>query len=68
MIQRKLLHQVRPHSLDSDGMNNRIPYLYTAIPEHRDVISNAAAFVVRLMTTPADALEMGGTILVREFA
>lgn len=54
--------------LDSDGMNNRIPYLYTPIPEHRDVITNAGAFVVRLMTTPADALEMGGSVRIREFA
>lgn len=54
--------------LDADGMNNRIPYLYTPIPEHRDVISNASALVCRLNTTPADSIEVGGTMLVREFA
>lgn len=53
-------------TLDEDGMNNRIPYLYIPLPEHVDIMANAAALVCRLNTTPADALLTQGTVLVRE--
>jgi hypothetical protein len=51
---------------DSDGMNNRIPYIWNPNPEHRDIVANAAAFVCRLNTTPNDAILLNGTMLVRE--
>lgn len=52
---------------DSDGMNSRIPYIWLPPPEHRDLVANAAAFVCRLKTTPADSILLSGTALVREF-
>lgn len=54
--------------MDADGMNNRIPYLYIPVPEHRVVVSNAAAAVIRLNTTPVDALAVNGKVTVREFS
>jgi hypothetical protein len=51
---------------DSDGWNPRSPFIYTPIPEHRRVVTNAAAIVVRLNTTPADAFTANGTAVVRE--
>lgn len=50
----------------SDGMNVRIPYVYLPPPEHRIVVANAAALVVRLVTTPADAVTMNGTMVFSE--
>jgi hypothetical protein len=49
-----------------DGMNNRIPYVYCPPAEHRDLVSNAAAMVFRLNTTPADAILISGDMRVRE--
>lgn len=51
----------------SDGMNNRIPWIYAPIPEDMPMIFNAQALVIRLVTTPNDSIEMGGTCLVEEF-
>lgn len=51
---------------DSDGMNSRIPYFWLPAPEHRDIVANAAAFIVNLNTTPADSILLNGTVLVRE--
>jgi hypothetical protein len=53
-------------NLDSDAWNSRIPYLYQPTPEDRFIVANAQAFVVRLNTTPADALSVNGSMLVRE--
>lgn len=50
----------------ADGMNVRIPYVYLPPPEHRVAIANAAALVVRLVSTPADAVTMNGTIYLSE--
>lgn len=50
----------------SDGMNSRVPFVWPPAPEHRMVVANAAAMVVRLNTTPADAVAMNGTLLIRE--
>jgi|SRR5580765_3137724 len=49
-----------------DGFNNRIPYVYAPPAEHRDLVSNAAAMVFRLNTTPADAILISGDMRVRE--
>lgn len=48
------------------GMNNRAGWIWTPRPEHQPIVANAAAAVVRLDTTPADALVMSGLLLVRE--
>jgi hypothetical protein len=50
----------------SDGMNSRVPYVLLPPPEHREIVANAAAIVFRLNTTPADAILMNGTMVVRE--
>lgn len=50
----------------SDGMNVRVPYVYLPPPEHRIIMANAAAVVFRLNTTPADAVTMNGSMVVRE--
>lgn len=51
---------------DSDGWNVRIPYIWLPAPEHRPIVSNAAAFVFRLNSTPTDAITCNGSMLVRE--
>ena len=53
-------------NLHSDGLNVRIPYDYAPMPEHRVQVANAQAVVFRLNTTPADAVTMNGTMIVRE--
>lgn len=53
-------------NLHSDGMNVRVPYVWMPPPEHRLLVANAQAVVVRLVTTPADAVTMNGTCIVRE--
>ena len=53
-------------NLHSDGMNVRVPYVWMPPPEHRLIVANAQAVVVRLVTTPADAVTMSGTCVVRE--
>lgn len=50
----------------SDGWNVRVPYLYPPAPEDVPLAANPTALVVRLNTTPADALTCSGTVLVRE--
>ena len=52
--------------LHSDGMNVRVPYVWLPPPEHRHLIANAQAWVCRLVSTPADAVTMNGTCVVRE--
>lgn len=51
---------------DSDGWNNRIPYLWLPAPEHRPIIASAAAWCLRLTTTPADSITVNGSLIVRE--
>lgn len=51
---------------DVDGWNVRSPYLWLPAPEHRPVVANAAAFVVRLNTTPADSITVSGSLKIRE--
>lgn len=53
-------------NLHSDGLNVRIPYVYLPPPEHRIIVANAQAVVVRLVSTPADAVTMNGVAIVRE--
>lgn len=49
-----------------DGSNNRIPYGYIPPAEHRRLVANAAAVIMNLNTTPADAILMSGVMYVRE--
>lgn len=49
-----------------DGFNNRIPYVYAPPAEHRDIVANAAAIILNLNTTPADAILISGEMTVRE--
>ena len=49
-----------------DGWNNRIPYGYIPPAEHRDLVANAAAIILNLNTTPADAFLANGEMTVRE--
>lgn len=51
---------------DTDGWNVRIPYIYLPAPEHRAIVSNAAAIVCRLSSTPTDAITTSGRMMVRE--
>lgn len=51
---------------DADGWNSRVPYLWLPAPEHRPVIANAAAWVFRLTSTPADSISVNGSCIVRE--
>lgn len=53
-------------NLHSDGMNVRVPYVWIPPQEHPYVVANAQAIVVTLLTTPADAVTMNGTAIVRE--
>lgn len=53
-------------NLHSDGMNIRVPYVWMPPPEHRILVANAQALVARLVSTPADAVSMNGTMIVRE--
>lgn len=53
--------------LDAVGWNVRIPFLHTWLPEERPDCSQAdTTIVVRLLSTPADALSVSGTLTVRE--
>jgi|ERR1043166_1529614 hypothetical protein len=52
--------------IDADGFNNRVPYLYLPAPEHRPIVANAEAIVFRLNTTPADAILLSSTMIIRE--
>lgn len=53
-------------NLDSDGMNNRIGYDFLPPEANRPVVANAAAIVLRLVTTPVTATLLNGTIHVAE--
>lgn len=53
-------------NMHSDGWNVRVPYVWLPPPEHRFPVVNASAIVARLVSTPADAITMNGTLLVRE--
>lgn len=50
----------------SDTMNSRIPYVWLPPPEHRSLVANSAAIVLNLNSTPASALTMNGSMIVRE--
>jgi hypothetical protein len=53
-------------TFDAPGLNSRVGMDDLLPPEHRMPITNAAAFTVRLNTTPADALAVNVTVWVRE--
>lgn len=53
-------------TLIADGWNNRSPWVYFPAPEHRIVVANAQAVVVRLNTAPADSLSISGSLIFRE--
>jgi hypothetical protein len=53
-------------TLHADGWNVRVPFVYAPAPEHRIPVANAEAVVVKLLSTPADALSISGTLIVRE--
>lgn len=50
----------------SGGWNVRSPFDALGAPEHRLIISNAAALCLRLNTTPADSISCSGELLIRE--
>lgn len=50
----------------SSGFNVRAGYIWLPAPEHRIVVANAEAVVVRLNLAPADSINLSGTLLVRE--
>jgi len=52
--------------IHSDGWNTRIPYVWLPPPEHRPMVANAQAIVLRLVTALADDITCDGTMLVRE--
>lgn len=54
-------------TLHADGMNNRIGFVYTPLPELRVTVANAAAIVLRLNSAPVLATNVvNGTIYVGE--
>lgn len=53
-------------TMHADGFNVRVPYVYLPPPEHRILVANAEALVVRLNLAPADAVNLSGTAYVRE--
>lgn len=53
-------------NLHSDGWNVRIPYVWMPPPEHRLIVANAQAIVVRLASTLTDDIVCNGTCIVRE--
>lgn len=53
-------------TLHSDGWNVRIPYVYLPPPEHRMIVANAQALVVRMSSTLNDDMAASGTAYVRE--
>lgn len=53
-------------TLHADGWNVRAGFVWMPPPEHRPIVANAQAIVVRLNSTPADALTVSGTCIVRE--
>lgn len=53
-------------TMHADGWNVRQPYIWLPPPEHRLMVANAQALVVRLNTAPADSLTVSGVAIVRE--
>ena len=53
-------------TLHSDGWNVRVPYVWMPPPEHRLLVGNAQAIVVRLGSTLTDDIVCNGTCIVRE--
>lgn len=53
-------------TLHADGWNIRVPYVWMPPPENRIPVANAQAVVVKLLSTPADAVSCSGTVIVRE--
>lgn len=53
-------------TLHADGWNVRVPYVWMPPPENRILVANAEAVVVKLLSTPADAVSCSGTCIVRE--
>lgn len=54
-------------TLHADGWNVRIPYVWMPPPEHRPIVANAEAIVVKMNSTPTDGVSTNGVIIVREF-
>jgi hypothetical protein len=53
-------------TLHADGWNVRVPYMWMPPPEHRPMVANAQALVVRLNSAPADSITCSGVAIVRE--
>lgn len=53
-------------TLVADGFNVRAGWIWLPVPEHRIVVANAEAIVVRLNLAPADSINLSGTLTVRE--
>jgi hypothetical protein len=53
-------------TLNSDGWNIRIPYVWMPPPEHRPIVGNAQAIVLRLESTVTDSVSCDGTMILRE--
>lgn len=53
-------------TLYAGGFNVRAGWLWAPAPEHRIIVANAEAVVVRLNTAPADSISLSGTLVVRE--
>lgn len=53
-------------TVHASAMNSRVPGIWLPAPEHRWLCANAQAIVFRLETTPADAILLSGTLIVRE--
>lgn len=52
--------------LHSEGWNVRQSYIWLPPPEHRPIVANAQAIVVRLGSTLTDDIVCNGTCIVRE--
>ncbi len=52
--------------LHSDGWNVRSPYVWMPPPEHRPIVANAQAIVIRLASTLTDDIVCNWTCIVRE--
>ena len=53
-------------TLVADAFNVRAGWVYKPIPEEMIELAPSSRLVVRLLTTPADALEMSGTLTFEE--
>jgi hypothetical protein len=53
-------------TMHPSGWNNRVPGVWLPPPEHRQLVANAQAIVVRLETAPADSILLSGVAYVRE--